>query len=126
MLNMVQTSKKCLLPLRFIRFSKVDRSQKPFDLRDKAFFRGEFWDFQSCAMLGYISPNQGDTMSKKVTKVFGLIVMGTMPLSVGKLTFQRHVFAKCEVLLGAKWSRWSPRIECQIKWHRWLGNLTFD
>ena len=126
MLNMVQTSKKCLLPLRFIRFSKVDRSQKPFDLRDKAFFRGEFWDFQSCAMLGYISPNQGDTMSKKVTKVFGLIVMGTMLLSVGKLTFQRHVFAKCEVLLGAKWSRWSPRIECQIKWHRWLGNLTFD
>ena len=65
-------------------------------------------------------------MSKKMTKVFGLIVLGTLPHSVGKLTFQGHVFAKCEVLLGAKWGRWSPRIECQIKWHRWLGNLTFD
>ena len=55
MLNMVQTSKKILylsdsgwLVINWgNRFSKVNRSQKPFDLRDEAFFRGEFRNFQS-------------------------------------------------------------------------------
>ena len=84
--------------------SKVDRSQKLFDLHDEAFFRGKLRDFQSCAVLGSISPHQGDTMSKKVTKVFGLIIMRTLPLSVGKSTFQRHVFAKSSGIGG--WSIW--------------------
>ena len=88
----------------------------------EAFFHGDFRDFQSFIVPVTISPNQWDTRNK-VTKVFSLVVMGTQRR---KSTFQMHVVAKCEVLSDAKWGRLSPRIECQIKWHRCLGNLTWE
>ena len=35
-----------------------------------------------------------------------------------KIDIPEARFLKIEVLLGAKWGRWSPRIECQTRWHR--------
>ena len=62
-------------------------------------------------------------MAEKVTKMLGLVRMGTLPLSIREATLQGDVFAEREVWTGTERGRGGSGTECKLSWHRRQGSF---